>query len=58
VLSDATVEATEESIISFCGASRERFGGLSDEEHVTIFFQSSRLDNNLAGQFRFIKSVF
>jgi len=58
LLNDAPNEATEESRICSCGASRGQFGGLSDEGNVATFFQSSRPENNLAGLSRFIKSIF
>ena len=54
MLNNAPNEATEDSRICFCGASRGQFSGLSDEGNVAIFFQSSRLENNLAGLSRFI----
>ena len=38
VLSNAPNEAIEDSKTCLCGASREQFGGLSDEGHVAVFF--------------------
>jgi hypothetical protein len=56
-VSNAQNEDIEESRICFCGASRVQFDGLSDEGHVAIYFQPSRLENNLDGLSRFIKSA-